>query len=1017
MIDLNVVDNATASGETDAPQSSVVVKSKRNPSNRYQKLSLGAWNVRTTNDSIDSIRPERATAIISRELKSANIDICAISEVRKEGTGSLIEKDYTFYWSGGAKKEAGVGFAVSNSLSNVTLDISHISDRLMTLRLQLEAGNYLKIVSVYGPTMQRPQEEKESFYSQLSNAIKPNKGDYIIVLGDFNARVGCDWTLWPDVLGRHGVGRMNSNGLMLLDFCTQNSLTIMGSMFQLRDSLKTTWQHPRSKHWHQLDHVLANNLARQRIDVTKANLLADCYTDHRLLVCKCSFSLRRKRKGKKPPVRPTIKVTQDKINQLQGYLEEHLTNSSHDWDDLKKCLQNAAVFAFGKNRKQNKDWFDENENEINALLKDRSKNKREIQKQVRQIKNNWFTNKAIQAENFYRQNNLREFYSTLREVFGPRSKSAHQICSKDGQLLSTDKDIKNRWVEHFSDLLNIETEADQDVLDDLEQMPVNESLDEPFNEEELDKAIKNMKSGKSPGPDGIVPEIIIHGGHALKHYLLTIFNIFWITEFIPSDLINPNIAILFKKGDRRQCGNYRGISLLSVVGKLIADMILQRLSTLTGNVYPESQQGYRAGRGTIDGIFTVRQLMEKSREQHCNLYIAFIDFTKAFDTVNRSMLFSILEKIGCPPKLIKLIKLLYTDVKARLIIDGELSKLFNYNSGVKQGCKLAPTLFGIYAAILLLLAFKDIKHDHSILIRFRTNGKFFDLRRLKSKSKVLYDFIREAQYADDIAIMSNSSFGLQALLDAYNSASKRFGLQINAGKTEVLCMGPETVFFVDKTPLENINRFKYLGSFVSKDCNLKVEITSRIQATSSAFGRLRQRVFDNHDLTVATKIAVYKQCLLPILLYGSETWTLYSHDICQLRTFQQRHLRSILRIKWNDFISNETVLTRANVDDIEVLLAKSRLRWLGHVGRMEDDRAAKKVLFGELADGYRTVGRPKLRFKDNCKQLLKLADLVDDWHVIAMDRSLWRSKIQLISERLNEIRLERYRKRKEKRQR
>ena len=82
--------------------------------------------------------------------------------------------------------------------------------------------------------------------------------------------------------------------------------------------------------------------------------------------------------------------------------------------------------------------------------------------------------------------------------------------------------------------------------------------------------------------------------------------------------------------------------------------------------------------------------------------------------------------------------------------------------------------------------------------------------------------------------MSDSSSGLQELLDAYNAASKRFGLRINAGKTEVLCMGPEIVFFVDETPLNNVDRFKYLDSFVSKGCKMKVELTSRIQATSKS---------------------------------------------------------------------------------------------------------------------------------------------------------------------------------------
>ena len=126
---------------------------------------------------------------------------------------------------------------------------------------------------------------------------------------------------------------------------------------------------------------------------------------------------------------------------------------------------------------------------------------------------------------------------------------------------------------------------------------------------------------------------------------------------------------------------------------------------------------------------------------------------------------------------------------------------------------------------------------------------------------------------------------------------------------------------------------------------------------------MKERVFDDRDLTVSTKISVYKQCLLPILLYGSETWTLYSHEIKQLRSVQQRHLRSILNIRWNDFISNETVLARANVEDIKTLLAQSRLRWLGHICRMDDSRTAKKLLYGELAQGTRSIGRPKLRFK------------------------------------------------------
>ena len=112
-------------------------------------------------------------------------------------------------------------------------------------------------------------------------------------------------------------------------------------------------------------------------------------------------------------------------------------------------------------------------------------------------------------------------------------------------------------------------------------------------------------------PHGILPEVLVYGGRTLISFLLTIFNLFWRSDKLPSDLIDAIICILFKKGDRSDCGNYRGISLLNVVGKIFADIVLQRLKRLAELVYPESQSGYRDGRVTIDGIFILRQMMEK----------------------------------------------------------------------------------------------------------------------------------------------------------------------------------------------------------------------------------------------------------------------------------------------------------------------------------------------------------------------------------------------------------------------
>ena len=172
------------------------------------------------------------------------------------------------------------------------------------------------------------------------------------------------------------------------------------------------------------------------------------------------------------------------------------------------------------------------------------------------------------------------------------------IKSKQGKLLTTLEETKDRWIEHFSDLLNISVDTDESILEELDSLPVKHDLDH-----------------QSPGPDGILPEILVYGGPTLKTYLLKLFTTFKTTESLPADLVNPNLTVLFKKGDRAECGNYPGISLLSTVGKLLADILLQRLQNILPDIYPESQHGYRSGRSTIDGIFTVPQIMEKSQEQ------------------------------------------------------------------------------------------------------------------------------------------------------------------------------------------------------------------------------------------------------------------------------------------------------------------------------------------------------------------------------------------------------------------
>ena len=188
--------------------------------------------------------------------------------------------------------------------------------------------------------------------------------------------------------------------------------------------------------------------------------------------------------------------------------------------------------------------------------------------------------------------------------------------------------------------------------------------------------------------------------------------------------------------DRNGSNNYRVISLLRIVGKVFDRVTLTRLQSLASEVYPESKCGFRAGRSTVDMLFSLRQLQEKCREQQQPLFLAFVDLTKAFDLVSRSGLFKILQKIGCPPKLLAIITVFHQDMQSTVCFDGATSNAFPVSSGVKQVWVLAPTLFGIFFSMLLQYAFVDC--TNGIYVRARSDGKLFNMARLRAKPKLTW---------------------------------------------------------------------------------------------------------------------------------------------------------------------------------------------------------------------------------------------------------------------------------------
>ena len=765
---------------------------------------------------------------------------------------------------------------------------------------------------------------------------------------------------------------------------------------------------------------------------------AECGTDHKLVRGKLKLRIKRKMRATGTKVPKRIDVSKLQSLEMQESLSNTFENVEFDgtWDQFKTKVYEVGVDVLGLRTRIHRDWFDENDAAITKLLEEKNQlhqkllnttgasrvaaekcfkeAKASLQTKIRQMKNQWWSGVSADMQNAYNQKNSKALYSLIKQVFGPQRSTVSPLKSKDGEVLIKDTDgIMARWTEHFKDLFYNPSVVDEDIINGLPQREIIAEMMTIPDLEEIKTTIRKVNTGKAPGLDGIPVELLRFGGDNLAAAVHTFILHAWEGNHVPQDWVDAILLSLFKrKGSKSECGDHRGISLLEAVGKVFAKLLLNcLLEWVCPTVIPESQCGFRAGCGTMDMIFSVRQLQEKCIEQRVPLYQVFVDLTKAFDTVNRSALWIILGKLGCPPEFVNMFKQLHRDMKAQVNFNGSLSNPIAVDNGVKQGDIPAPTLFSIYFAVALGYAFQDC--DRAVYIRFRTTGKVFNLRRFSAKSKTFQALVREFLYADDADLVAHSEEDMQVIMDHLSTACTAFGLTISLKKTEVMyspAVGQvyaEPNIFVQGKRLKVADSFVYLGSTISRDGTLDAEINQRIAKASVAFGKLEDRVWSDRGITINTKLSVYKACVLTALLYGSETWTTYRRHLKLLEKFHQNCLRRILNIKWTSHTPDTVVLQRARCCSVEKGVILNQMRWAGHVVRMEDFRLPKQMFYGELTTGKRPQHKPRKRFKDVIKDNLKALELdVDDWESSAENRAAWRKSIKEGCENFEQKRVE-----------
>jgi Reverse transcriptase (RNA-dependent DNA polymerase) len=353
-----------------------------------------------------------------------------------------------------------------------------------------------------------------------------------------------------------------------------------------------------------------------------------------------------------------------------------------------------------------------------------------------------------------------------------------------------------------------------------------------------------------------------------------------------------------------------------------------------------------------------------------------VDLKAAFDSVYRPALWKILQVLGIPEKITRLIAALHTDTTSCVSVSGTVGEPFRTDSGVRQGCIMAPDLF-------------DAAMDW---VMERTT------HRAMNGISVGEESFSDLDFADDVAMLAELIDLLESALTILQEEAAPLGLEVNWRKTKIqshsdFLSTPDCVV-VDGRAVECVPEFTYLGSLIHESGRSIHDLRRRMAITRQAMMDLNKNVWSSR-LSLEVKIKLYNACILSIFLYGSETWTLTREEEKKVDALDQWCLRRICNIKWNDFITNEEVRRRTNQQPLTTCLKKRRLSLFGHVARLPPNNDTRRALAMVVPPQWK---RPRGRPRDTWLSCIS-RDLRNISIPVAMDmaedRIFWREVVAM----------------------